>query len=96
MNMGLEVSKKSVCCGAERLEIAQIDVFGVTIGLVALNQIFEQLFALGRPPDTSVQDELLKLVAAKNYVPTKAEDEYRVALLREYARFCSKKSQPKP
>ena len=74
----------------------QIGIGDDTIGLLALNQIFEQLYILGRPPDTSVEDELLKMVAAKNYVPRKAEDEYRVALLREYARFCSKKGRLKP
>jgi hypothetical protein len=89
--------RQSQCCGGQREEIVQVDLFGDgrIVGLVALNQIFEQLYALGRPPDTSAQDELLKMVAAKNYIPTKAEDEYRVALLREYARFCAKKGKQK-
>ena len=91
--MGIEMSRKPACCGGEREEIDQIDVFGETIGLVALNQIFEQLRARGRPPDASVQDELLIMVAARNYIPTKAEDEYRVALVREYARFCAQKQK---
>jgi hypothetical protein len=91
--MGLEMSKKSACCGGERQEIVQIDVFGETIGLIALNQIFEQLRFLGRPPDASVQDELLKMVAAKNYIPARCENEYRIALVREYARFCAQKEK---
>lgn len=91
--MGPEMWKKSACCRGQSEEIVQINVFGETVGLVALNQVFEQLRALGRPPDGSVQDELLKMVAAKNYVPTKAENEYRVALVREYARFCAQKEK---
>ncbi len=91
---GPDMWRKSQCCGGEREEIVQIDVFGETIGFVALNQIFEQLRVLGRPPDASVQDELLKMVAAKNYVSPKAEDEYRIALVREYARFCAEKERP--
>ena len=91
---GPDMWRKSQCCGGEGEEIVQIDICGETIGLIALDQIFEQLRALGRPPDASVQDELLKMVATKNYVPAKAEDEYRVALVREYARFCSKKKDP--
>ncbi len=94
MKLGME--KKSACCGGERQDIVQIGIGDDTIGLIALNQIFEQLYTLGRPPDTSVEDELLKMVATKNYVPRKAEDEYRVALLREYARYCSTKSKPTP
>ncbi len=87
--MGPEMWKKSGCCGGEQEPIVQIGVGGESIGLVALNQLFQQLHLLGRPPDASVQDELLKMVAAKNYIPKSAEHEYRVALLREYARFCA-------
>lgn len=94
--MKLEMEKKLACCGGERQDVVQIGIGDDTIGLIALNQIFEQLYILGRPPDTSVEDELLEMVAAKNYVPRKAEDEYRVALLREYARYCSAKSKPTP
>jgi hypothetical protein len=93
--MGLEMGKKSACCGGQREEIVQIDVFGETVGLIALNPIFGQLRVLGRMPDASVQDELLKMVAAKNYIPTRCEDEYRIALLREYARYCAQKEQPR-
>ena len=92
----MEMWKKSACCGGNREEIVQIGIGGETIGLIGLNQIFEQLRILGRPSDASVEDELLKMVAAKNYVPPKAEDEYRVALRREYARFCSKKKTAMP
>ncbi len=87
-------SNQSGCCCGERVEIVQIDVFGETVGLVALNQIFEQLRVLGRPPDVSVEDELLLMVGARNYIPAKCEDEYRIALLREYARYCAKKGKP--
>ncbi|MCL4396476.1 MAG: NAC family transcription factor [Chloroflexi bacterium] len=89
----MEMWRQSQCCGGPREEIVQVDLFGDgrIIGLVALNQILEQLYTLGRPPDTSVQDELLKRVAAKNYVPNKDEPIYRAALGREYANFYAKK-----
>lgn len=90
----MELSKKSACCGGERAEIVQIGIGDDSIGLIGLNQIFEQLRALGHPPDISVEDELLKMVAAKNYVPPRAEEEYRLALRREYAKFCEKKKKP--
>ncbi len=55
--MALSNSEKTPCCCGERVEIVQIDVFGETIGLIALNQIFERLRILGRPPTAAVEDE---------------------------------------
>ena len=89
--MSLEMWRKSQCCGGAGDEIVQLLLGDETIGLVGLNQIFEQLYALGRAPEDSVKDELVKMVAAKNYVPPKAEAEYGTGLLREYKKFCSKK-----
>ncbi len=90
---GPDMWRQSQCCGGPREEIVQADLFGDgrTVGLVALKQIFEQLYAMGRAPHASVQDELLKMVAAKNYVPSKVEVEYAAGLVREYAKFCEKK-----
>lgn len=71
----------------------QIGIGGDTIGLIALNQIFEQLRVMGRPPDRSVEDELLLMVGARNYIPRSCEDEYREALLREYRKYWEKKQK---
>ncbi len=94
---GPDMWRKSGCCSGPRDEVVQVDLFGDgrIVGLIALNQIFEQLFALGRAPDASAKDELVKMVAAKNYVPPKAEAEYAAGLLREYAKFCAKQSKQK-
>ncbi len=94
---GPDLWRQSQCCGGEREEIVQVDLFGDRriVGLVGLNQIFEQLFAMGRAPNASMQAELVKMVAAKNYVPPKAETEYAAGLLREYAKFCAKKGKQK-
>lgn len=94
---GPEMWRRSGCCSGPRDEIVQVDLFGDgrIVGLVALNQIFEQLYALGRAPDDAVKDELVKMVAAKNYVPPKLEREYATGLLREYAKFCDKKNKEK-
>lgn len=94
---GPEMWRQAQCCGGEREEIVQVDLFGDgrVIGLIALNQIFEQLYALGRAPDVSVKDELVKMVAAKNYIPPKAEADYAAGLLREYVKFCARKDKQK-
>lgn len=92
---GPDMWRRSQCCGGAREDIVQVDIYGAgwTVGLVGLATIFEQLFALGRAAEASVQDELLKMVAAKNYVPPSAEEAYRGVLLREYAKFCSRKNK---
>ncbi len=90
--MGPDTWRKAQCACRQSDEIVQILIGDETIGLVALNQIFEQLYMLGRTPDESVNDELLKMVAARNYIPHKAETEYATGLLREYRKFCDRRA----
>ena len=92
---GLEMWRKSQCCDGPRGDIVQVDIFGdgSTIGLMGLTEIFEQLYLLRSAPNASVQDELVKMVAARNYVPRSAEAVYGAALVREYAIFCTQKKQ---
>ncbi len=80
------------CCGSSD-EVTQVDIRGngMTIGITGLRAAFEQLYALGLGPDDSIQDELLAMIQAHNYVPRSAEEAYKAALLREYADFCAEK-----
>ena len=84
--------RKAQCSCRQSDEIVQLLLGDEIIGLVGLNQIFEQLYILGRAPDESVKEELLKMVAARNYIPRKAEAEYATGLLREYRKFCAQKN----
>lgn len=90
---GLDMWRKSQCCNGPRGDIVQVDIFGdgSTIDLMGLTEIFEQLYLLRRAPNASVQDELVKMVAARNYVPRSAEAFYGAALVRAYAAFCEQK-----
>jgi len=90
---GLEMWRKSQCCDGPRGDVVQVDIFGdgSTVGLMGLTEIFEQLHMMGRAPDASAQDELVKMVAARNYVPRSAEALYGAALVRAYAAFCEQK-----
>lgn len=92
---GLEMWRKSQCCDGPRGDIVQVDIFGdgSTVGLMGLTEILEQLYLMERALDASVQDELVKMVAARNYVPRSAEALYGAALVREYAIFCTQKKQ---
>ena len=83
------------CCGGSD-EVIQVDIRGdgmTTVGITGLKAAFEQLYALGLDPDDSIQDELLAMVQARNYVPRSAEEAYKSALLREYAAFCAEKDR---
>ena len=81
------------CCGGGDAEVTQvaIDDRGFTVGIVGLGQVFQQLYAMGRKPETDVSDELLAMVKTRNYVPPSAEERYKAALLREYTVFCTSK-----
>ncbi len=61
------------------------------VGIVGLDEIFQNLFDDGREPDGFLKNELLSLAKKKNYIPSKVEDEYKEALLREYRNFYQKK-----
>lgn len=77
------------CCGGGGSEITRITLGekGYTVGIVALERIFEQMYVMGRRPTTDLGDELLAMVKTRNYVPSSAEEEYKTALLQEYAAF---------
>jgi len=83
------------CCAGSN-DFTQVDIYGrgLTVGIIGLKAIFEQLYALGLDPDDSIGNELLAMVKeARNYVPRPAEEAYKAALLREYATFCAKKGK---
>ncbi len=63
------------------------------IGLVGLDELFEQLVKSGTKPNQKLADELLPEVKRLNYVPPQAENDYREALLREYKIYYIKKKK---
>ena len=67
-------------------KITQIRVGQKMIGLTGLEEIFQALKdSPGSPED--LQEELLRRVAAKNYLPAARRGDYRSALWREFRRF---------
>ncbi len=93
--MTREIFPKSSCCGGVSAEVVQVEIFGDgrTIGLIGLRTIFEQLYLMGCTPNALDAAELVRMVAAQNYVPAQAEASYATALWREYARFYSRKEE---
>jgi hypothetical protein len=84
--------RRAGCCsGNGGDEITEVDIYGdgMPVGIVALKQAFEQLYAVGLRSKDPVGDQLLAMIKARNYVPRSAEERYKAVLSREYAAFCS-------
>jgi NAD-dependent dihydropyrimidine dehydrogenase PreA subunit len=62
---------------------------GKQIGIVGLDEVFEELTRSGRKPDESAKQLLLTKLKALNYVPQAKEAAYASAFLNEYQRYCS-------
>ena len=61
------------------------------IGLVGLDEIFEELYQKDQKPNESILNKLLSLARKDNYIPSKQEEIYASALLREYSLYYQKK-----
>ena len=62
---------------------------GKQIGIVGLEEVFEELTKAGCRPDESAKEPLLAKLKALNYVPSAKEATYASAFLSEYKRYCS-------
>lgn len=69
-------------------EVTQIRVKNYRVGLVGLKEILADV-AVEFPdrPDDFYREELVRRVAARNYVPDRAREDYGRALLREFFVF---------
>ena len=70
------------CCEAEALlRIRQVDVGGIMVWISKLDPILPEVIAMELPEGKEIGRELLKRVKIYNYVPSSAEEKYRIALL---------------
>ena len=82
----------AVCsCQAGGLPVTQVQIDGDTVGLVALEPLFDQALTGGMTADDAAGQELLQSVRLYNYIPPGAEAQYAEALSREFARFSREK-----
>jgi len=81
------------CCGGDAaVTRVVLEHAGVTVGIVGLQEIFENLLAAGRGPDTEgITEAILAMVKKRNYVSPSAEVQYKAALLREYTSFWARR-----
>lgn len=71
------------CCPSGTM----INVGGIKVGLVALDDIFKKLYEAGKKPEDIKRDELLSEFSICNYIPSEAENEYAEALMEEYKKY---------
>jgi hypothetical protein len=79
------------CClpGAEGLTYIKVGPQQHTVGVMNLDIVFKQLFALGHRPDEVSDEEILGMARKSNYIAhnSEAEANYAEALRRAYAAF---------
>jgi NAD-dependent dihydropyrimidine dehydrogenase PreA subunit len=69
------------------LSYRQVLIGEQMVGLLGLDELFEDLWAQGRAPTSELAPLLLEGVEQTNYVFPKARPMYAEALLREYGRY---------
>jgi hypothetical protein len=85
------------CClpNSAGLTYLKVGPRGMTIGMLNLDAVFKQLFALGRHPEEATDAELLGMARRFNYIPDRPNvaADYTAALRQAYAAFCVRQEQ---
>ncbi len=77
---------KPCCAEAAARKTKQLVIGGLPVGLSRLDEVMDEIRAIGLRNEVEIGDALLKKVRIFNYVPLSASSEYRKALLDEYHR----------
>ena len=78
------------------VDVRQIRVAGVKVGLVDLDRILAQVASESIDSDDVLAGRLLDLVGQANYVAPSRGEEYKLALLREFKRSRGEDIPPEP
>jgi len=68
-------------------EVVQIRVGQFTVGIVGLSAALEKASLQDFSTDDEVAEYLFEYLKSKNYIPPRAQAEYRLAFLREYEKY---------
>jgi small redox-active disulfide protein 2 len=74
-------------------KVTQIMVGGVLVGLVGLEEAILQARPLCGRPDEEIASALLAELRKRNYIPPKAEEEYRKAFVLEFKKAMGERVQ---
>jgi hypothetical protein len=86
--------REVTCSCGSGVPVTKVMIDGQTVELVALPLIFRQFRESRRGQNGEAARELFETVKIYNAIPPEAEENYREAVLREYAGFCEKEKQP--
>ncbi len=81
------------CCSGRPPQLVYIKLQGSSIGLMGMQQLFEQLYQAGRRDDEALEAELLDQARVYNYVARGAEADYGWGLRQAYRAFVQSKEQ---
>jgi small redox-active disulfide protein 2 len=74
------------------MEDYRLILIGTTqVGLIGLNEIFEELKSQREKPDSVLREMLVEQVERKNYIPPSSKERYQEALFREFRKFLGEK-----
>ena len=83
--MGYWKMKEKPCCAAEAVrKIKPITIDGNDVGVAYLDQIINEVKAMGLHQESDIRTALLKRAMIYNYVPPRAMHAYENVLLTEY------------
>jgi len=78
-------------------DVTQIRIRGNLIGIVGLNRVMEEMSSeYAGQSDEAIGREMIRRLAAKNYIPRSAEYYYAVGLVREFRRFLGESVEEEP
>lgn len=80
---------KKRCCDVSGPEFLEVE--GRKVGLLGLHQAFADVAKLGLSDDEEIANNLLALIASRNWIPKESQEAYRRALLWEYRRWQAQK-----
>jgi hypothetical protein len=89
--MGKAPADSGSCClpNLEGVTYLKIGSRGITVGMMGLDRVFEQLVALNRNPEQALDAELVGTARRFNYISDRPqiEADYAAALRRAYAAY---------
>lgn len=91
---GPEAMVVAACSCGSGIPVAQLQVDGHRVEVLALPAIFDQYRQQGKPADAATAAELMETVRLYNPVPEADQAAWREAILREYARILAAGQSP--
>jgi hypothetical protein len=95
--MGNAPANRGACClpNVDGVTYLKIGAREITVGMMGLDRVFEQLFVLERNPEETSDAELVGMARRFNYISDRPqiEADYGAALRRAYAAYYARQEK---